>query len=225
MNQTELINHLSQFVTDERFDKLQKTSFNRTRHITVVLEDLFQSHNASAVLRSCDCFGIQNINVIENINEYNINNDVSMGAEKWLDIQHYNKLNYKNNTVDCIYDLKQKGYKIVATTPHKNDFNLEEFPVDHKIALMFGTELNGLSDTAIEMADYYLKIPMYGFAESFNISVSAALCLHDLTHRMRKSNVNWQLSENERCELLVNWLKLTINKSDLIVDEFLRNHN
>ncbi|MEI7597260.1 MAG: RNA methyltransferase [Bacteroidota bacterium] len=223
MDQIELINHLSQFVTDERFDKLQKTSFNRTRHIAVVLEDLFQSHNASAVLRSCDCFGIQNINVIENINEYNINNDVSMGAEKWLDIKHYNKIDYKNNTVDCIYDLKQKGYKIVATTPHKNDFNLEEFPVDQKIALMFGTELNGLSDTAIEMADYYLQIPMYGFAESFNISVSAALCLHDLTHRIRKSNVKWQLPENERCELLINWLKLTINKSELIVDEFLKN--
>lgn len=222
MDYLELANYLSQFVTEERFDKLQKNVLNRTRHFTVVLEDLFQSHNASAVLRTCDCFGVQDVNVIENVNEYNINNQVSMGSDKWLDIRHYNDISSRSNTVDCIYDLKQKGYKIVATTPHKNDFNLEDFPIDQKVALMFGTELNGLSDTAIEMADYYLKIPMYGFTESFNISVSAAICLHDLTHRLRKSNIKWQLSDVESNKLLVQWLKATIKDSDRIVNEFLK---
>ena len=107
----------------------------RTRHVTVALENIFQPHNASAVLRSCDCFGVQDVHVIENTNEYAPNREIDMGSSKWLNIQHYSET--ENNTLECINKLKAKGYKIVATTPHENDSFIDELPVDQPVALLF----------------------------------------------------------------------------------------
>ena len=138
-----LIEYLSSVITEERYVQIQKVLQNRTRYLTVVLEDIYQSQNASAVLRTCDCFGIQDVHIIENKNEYNINPDVVQGASKWLSLSYYNER--ENNTLDAINKLKADGYRIVATTPHTNDVNLEEFDINSgKIALVFGTELTGI---------------------------------------------------------------------------------
>lgn len=221
---SELIDHLQQFVTPERFDLFNRILKERTRYITVVLEDIYQSQNASAVLRTADCFGIQDVHVIENKNQYQINPDVTLGASKWLNLMKYNK--HQHNTIDAINSLKKQGYRIVATTPHKSDVNLENFDLlKGKTAFFFGTELNGLSDIMIENADEYLKIPMYGFTESFNISVSAAIILHHLTTKLRTSEINWQLDENEGEEILLDWLKKTIKSSSLLIDDFLSKKN
>ena len=217
---TELIDYLKQFVTDARLELFDEVVKYRTRYVTVVLEDIYQSQNASAVLRTSDCFGLQDVHVIENKNEYQINPDVTLGSSKWLNIIKYNSS--KNNTLQAIKTLKDKGYRIVATTPHRDDVDLEHFDITKgKIALLFGTELNGLSDIAIENADEYLKIPMYGFTESFNISVSAAIILHHLTMKLRNLNIDWQLSDIEKQELKLHWLKQTIKKSSLLIDKFL----
>ena len=215
-----LIQHLKNFVTTERFDLFSKIVQDRTRYMTVVLEDIFQPHNASAVLRSCDCFGVQDVHIIENENEYKVNPDVALGSSKWLNLYKYNS--EKNNTLSAINSLKEKGYRIIATTPHTDDVNLEDFDVSKgKFALMFGSELPGLSDTAMKNADEFLKIPMFGFTESFNISVSAAVILHHLSLKLRQSGINIFLDENEKNEIILNWLKNSIKKSDLIIKEFL----
>jgi tRNA (guanosine-2'-O-)-methyltransferase len=220
-----LIEHLSGFVTGRRL-KLFDTLLNfRTRYITVVLEDLFQPHNSSAVLRSCDCFGIQDIHIIENANPFRISPDVALGSHKWLSLYRYNQ-EYEN-TRPAISGLKAAGYRIVATTPHKNDCTLGDFSLlKGKIALLFGSELKGLSPTAMQLADEFVKIPMVGFTESLNISVTAAIFIHHLTGKLRQgSGINWQLSDEEMMQIKLSWLKKTVRKSELIEKAFLEDQN
>jgi len=220
MNQKKLIEHLSNHVTEERLAQFTKVLSQRTRYITVALEDIYQSQNASAVLRTMDCFGIQDVHVIENRNEYKINPDVTLGSSKWLSINRYNT--QQNNTEKAIKLLKEKNYRIVATTPHTNDVELKNFDINRgKIALFFGAEKRGISDTVMNNADEYLKIPMYGFTESYNISVSAAISLYHISSALRNSDIPWQLNEQEKDELLLEWLKKSIKKSELIVKDFL----
>ncbi len=214
----ELIHYLSNLISENRRAKFDEVLNFRTRHITIVLEDLYQPHNASAVLRSCDIFGIQDIHVVENKNVYTVNRDIALGSPKWLNIHQYKKK--ENNTKQCIDQLKEKGYHIVATSPHKNGYNIEELPIDKPLALIFGTELTGISDTVRENADAFAQIPMFGFTESFNISVSVALCLHTLTEKLHQSTVNWQLNDSEKDELLLTWLRNTIRKVELIEKDF-----
>ena len=216
----ELISYLSKIITPERFSLFNQIIKDRTRYMTVVLEDIFQPHNASAVLRSCDCFGIQDVHIIENENEYTLNPDVALGSSKWLNLHKYNEA--ENNTLSTINALKKKGYRIIATTPHKDDVNLEDFDISKgKFALMFGSEQPGLSDIAMENADEFLKIPMFGFTESFNISVSAAVVLHHLSLKLRQSDIKFELSEDEKNTIILEWLKQSIKKSDLIIEKFL----
>ncbi len=214
----ELVNYLSNLISENRRAKFDEVLNYRTRHITIVLEDLYQPHNASAVLRSCDIFGIQDIHIIENKNAYTVNRDIALGSPKWLDIHKYKQ--EENNTVNCINLLKEKGYRIVATSPHEKNYTLDELPVDKPLALIFGTELTGISDIVKDNADEFVKIPMFGFTESFNISVSAALCLHSLTAKLHKSNAPWQLKDSEKDELLLTWLRNTIRKVELIEKDF-----
>ena len=215
----ELITYLSQFISETRRSKFDKVLEFRTRHITIALEDIYQPHNASAVLRSCDIFGIQNIHIIENKNAYTVNKDIAMGSPKWLNLHKYRK--EENNSLTCIKKLKEQGYRIVATTPHENDCLLEDLNVDKPLALFFGTELTGISDTVREHADEFVRIPMFGFTESFNISVSAALCLHTLTAKLHRTPIDWHLKEEEKDELLLRWLRNSIPKVELIEKDYL----
>lgn len=220
----ELIEYLKQFVFERRLELFEHVIQNRTRYITVVLEDIFQAHNASAVLRTAECFGIQDVHIIENRNPYTVSPDVALGSPKWLNLKKYNK--HENNTLTTIQELKQRGYRIVATTPHSNDVNLEHFDLNKgKVALFFGTEQHGLSQQMIDHADEYLKIPMYGFTESFNISVSAAIVLHHLTYKLRQTNIDWELSEQEKNDILFEWLKRTVKKSNMLIEKFLSQKN
>ncbi len=216
----EILTFLSSYLTDNRKQLFDKIIQYRTRYITVVLEDIYQPHNASAVLRSADLTGIQDIHIIENRNRYEVNPEVAMGSSKWLNLVKYNKS--KENTLEAYDVLRKQGYRIVATTPHAEDKNLDEISLDGKIALVFGTELKGLSETAIQNADEYLRIPMYGFTESYNISVSAALTLFTLTEKLRKSDISWQLSKDEKLDILLEWTRRSIKRSELIEKEFLQ---
>jgi len=222
-NKQALLAHLSEFITLRRKALFAEVIKNRTRHLTIVLEDIFQPQNASAVLRTCDLTGIQDVHIIENNNTYEINPDVALGSSKWLNLKKYNT--DKSNTLTAYNRLREDGYKIIATTPHKNNYTLEDIPLDKKLAIVFGTELTGLSETAIENADAFLKIPMYGFTESYNISVSAALVLFNLTHRLRKSSINWRLTEEEKIDIELEWTRRTISRSGIIENQFLKSLN
>lgn len=205
------LDFLYQFITDERKERFEEVLAYRTRHITVVLEDIFQPHNASAVLRSCDLTGIQDIHIVENNYTFDINPDVVMGSTKWLDIHRYNELEF--NTPTAINRLKEQGYQIVATCPHRDDFTPEALPLDKPIALVFGTEKTGITDYVMDHADRFVRIPMFGFTESYNISVSAALLVYILTHRLHDlQDVDWHLSEDEKQMVRLEWSRRTLNR-------------
>lgn len=192
---------------------------DRTRYITVVLENIYQPHNASAVLRSCDCFGIQDVHIIENSYQYEFNPHVSLGAAQWLNLHRYNTL--ENNTPACIAGLKKEGYRIIATTPDPKAVSIHNFDVTKgRFALLFGTEKFGLTPEACSMADEFIRIPMYGFTESFNISVSVSLCLFHFTEKIRTEMAQWQLSEEEQLDIYLQWYRNTITNSALIERKF-----
>ena len=218
------IKHLSGFVTERRIDLFKQILNERTRYITVVLEDIYQPHNASAVLRSCDVFGIQDVHIIENKNKYTINPDVTLGSDKWLSITKYN--NASDNTQVAINNLKSKGYRIVAASPHDTSVSLQNFDLNKgKLALVFGTELQGLSEHALKNSDEFVHIPMFGFTESLNISVSAAIILNSLTRKLRELDMDWSLNGEEKELVLKNWLMNSINKSELIEKEYYKIHS
>lgn len=207
-----LLDRFYEHVSDNKREKFDAIVQNRSRYVTVVLENLFQPHNAAAVLRSCDCFGVQDVHIIENDNVFVPNREIDMGASKWLNLHRYNT--EPNNTLPCLASLKEKGYKIVATTPHTNDCLIEDLPLDQPIALLFGTEAKGLTKEAMDYADAFVKLPMYGFTESYNISVSVALALFNLTERMRKDEtIHWQLPELENINLRLEWAKKVVKHS------------
>jgi tRNA (guanosine-2'-O-)-methyltransferase len=219
----DLIDHLSGFVTENRLSLFRKVLGERTRYITVLLEDIYQSQNASAVLRTCDCTGIQDVHIVEQQNEYEINRDVALGSNQWLSLHYYNE--ETDNIITAVEALRKQGYRIVATTPHKEGITPESFNLENgKVVLMFGTELNGLTDRALELADEYIQIPMVGFTESYNISVSAAIALYTIRKRLGSSSLEWRISEDEKNELLLNWLRTTIKMSDQIETKFIKEY-
>ncbi|MBO7132958.1 MAG: RNA methyltransferase [Bacteroidales bacterium] len=219
MDSKQIIELLTNYITTDRLATLNKVLDERTEYISVVLEDIFQTHNASAVLRSCDCFGIQNVSFIENRYSYMENKDVAMGSSQWLSIRRFNQK--ENNTLDAISAMRNAGYRIVATTPHTNDVLIKDLDLTKgKIALFFGSEKPGLSDIVMQNADEFVRIPMYGFTESFNISVSAALCLYELTAKLRNLNIDWHLSPQIRTDLLAQWMKLSARSAEGLIREY-----
>lgn len=196
-----LLKHLETFLTDSRKVKFERVLSQRTKHFTVATEDVYQLHNTSAVIRSCDVFGVQEVHIVEERNTKRIDREIAMGAQKWVDLNRYHSVK------DCMDALKLQGYQIVATTPHTNDCELYEFDVTKKSCFFFGRETEGLSEDVLSTADCFLKIPMVGFTESLNISVSAAIILQHVTTKLKQSNINWQLSVEEQLEKRLDWIK------------------
>ncbi|MDO6604735.1 TrmH family RNA methyltransferase [Arenibacter palladensis] len=209
-----LLDYLEGFITPERKARFLAILEERTNYITVAIEDVYQMHNTSAVVRSCDVFGVQQAHLIESKFGKRLDKDIAMGAQQWVDLYRY------KTTTDCIDTLRQKGYKIVATTPHGDNCSLTNFKLDGKTALFFGTERDGLSNEVLEKADSFLKIPMVGFTESLNISVSAAIILHTLTSQLRKENINWRLTEDEKLEKRLDWTKKSVRSLNDVLARF-----
>ena len=195
---------LENILTDNRKERFLDVLANRTKHFTVAVEDVFQMHNTSAVMRSCEVFGIQELNIIEQRFGKRIDKEIALGAQKWVDINRFDTVN------GCITSLRNQGYQIIATTPHENDCLIQDFDITKPSALFFGTEKDGLSPEIMEQADGFLKIPMVGFTESLNISVSAAIIIQNLTNRLRNSDIKWQLSDEEIIEKRLLWAKNSI---------------
>jgi tRNA (guanosine-2'-O-)-methyltransferase len=214
MTDPELIAFLEDLLTPARKALFDKVVRQRTNHFTVVTEDVYQLHNASAVMRSCDVFGIQNIHVIEERNLKKIEREIAMGAQKWVTLNRY------HSSEECIQNLREKGYQIVASSPHYDARMLADFDISKPSAIFFGTEKNGLSEEIIDQADAFIKIPMAGFTESLNISVSAAIILQEITQKLRSSNLNWELTENEKNAIKFEWLSKSFKNFDQLVKKF-----
>ena len=212
-----LLNYLEEFLTENRKEGFLRVLKNRTKHFTIAMEDVYQLHNTSAVMRSCEVFGIQELNVIEQKFGKRIDSEIAMGAQKWVDVFRYNSVQ------SCIDEMRAKGYQIIATTPHDDSCLLHEFDISKPSALFFGTERDGLSQEVLDQADGFLKIPMVGYTESLNISVSAAIIIQDITNRLRQSAINWQLSEEEIWEKRLDWTRKSIKDIEFIERKYLEN--
>jgi tRNA (guanosine-2'-O-)-methyltransferase len=221
LNIDNLTTFLSDFITEKRLERIKEVASKRTRHFAVALENLFQGHNASAVLRTCDCFGIQNVFAIENVNKFQPNEEIALGAEKWLTINHFNE---ENSIEKCYTELRRQGYRIAATTPHGNPISVDEMDVSKPLALVFGTEKEGLSEKAIELADFTVALPMYGFTESFNISVSAALFLQKVIDKSIAQKVDRFIGVKEQQELVAQWILKTVSDPEGLMKKYFEIH-
>jgi tRNA (guanosine-2'-O-)-methyltransferase len=254
---------LRRFVSDRRWERMQAVLDQRSRHISVAVEDIYQPHNASAVLRSCDAFGVQDVHIVENRNRYRVNPGVELGTAQWLSLYRYRSRPANGadaggaagtdaadtdapapagavipvgaetasesvtgprsvppaGTVEAMEALRARGYRIVATTPHRDNYDLETLPLGAgPVAIFFGAEKEGLSEHLLDNADEYLRIPMRGFVESLNISVSAAVTLQRLGDRLRADEVAWQLNDSDRRRILNRWLRSSVRNAGLILE-------
>ena len=207
--------YLESFVTPERLAKIDTVLAQRTRHLTVVAEDFHDPHNASALLRTCESIGIQDVHVVENFNTFKARVGAASGATKWVTRHQYGEVG-QNNTLACCQKLRSQGYLLVATSPHIKAIPPEAIPLDQKLAVIFGSERDGVSQQTLATADYQLKIPMVGFVESLNVSVSAAICLYTLTRRLRTIDVDWHLSDREKLALRLDWLRQSVQNSEAL---------
>jgi tRNA (guanosine-2'-O-)-methyltransferase len=217
----ELIAYLRQFITAERRAKIEAVLSQRTRYLTLVAEDFHFSQNSSAVLRTAEGLGIQDMHIVENTRSFKLNPNVTRGSNKWLTLHQYNQEG-RNNTALCFEKLRSQGYRLAATCPHGEAITPEELPLDTRVALLMGNEQDGLSDYALKSADFAVQVPMDGFLESFNVSVSAAVCLYSLTRRIKQQNLPWQLSDEEKTHLRLDWLILSNRSSEALIGQFFK---
>ncbi|MEW2922373.1 RNA methyltransferase [Muricauda sp. ANG21] len=210
----DLLTYLETYLTEERKQRFLDVLQNRTRWLTVALEDVYQMHNTSAIIRSCDVFGIQDVHVVEDRFGKRLDKNIAVGAEQWVDVHRY------RTTSECLDKLKSNGYQIIATTPHNDSQLLEDFYPKTKTVLFFGTEKEGLSEEVVQRADGFLKIPMMGFSESLNVSVSAAIIIQELTQKVRDSSLDWHLSDIEILEKRLDWTKKSIKSVEGIIERY-----
>ncbi len=206
---------LAPFVSEHKKAKIESVLAHRTRNVAVVLEDIYHPQNASAVLRTCDAMGLQEVHIIEEKHVHETSPRVVRGSQKWLTIHHYQS-NHPSET--CFNALKDGGYKIYITSLDQDAVPLEEVEMNPKMAFVFGTELSGVSNIAIDMADYKVKISMVGFTDSYNVSVSAALTLQAVLPTFKNNFPQWGLDENSKELIRLDWYKKIVHRSDLILE-------
>ncbi len=210
-----IIEKLSSVINDERFVRLEEVLDQRTRYLTVVLDDIYLPQNASAVIRTSKCIGIQDIHIIEERNQHKTNRDVVKGSSKWMDLHRH-----ESARTECIENLKQQNYKIVAMTLSEDSIPLEELPINEKLSLCFGCEDTGLHKEIENNADYKVQIPITGFTQSYNLSVSAGISLYYLMYKIKETNQNWQLTKEEKEKLLIKWLSKSTPAGKILLDKY-----
>ena len=221
--QQSLLQYLEPYLTPERNARLEEVLSKRTQHLTTVVEDTFQERNASAVVRSCDCFGIQDLHIIENEYEYKVSTRMARGALKWINIHIYNGPG--DNVNRCLDTIRSQGYKLVVTSPHQRAYTPQTLPLEEKVAVYFGLEREGVSEQVMNQADYILHIPMVGFTESLNVSVAAALTMNQLGERIRANDtIDWPLAPATRQTLKLWWTIRSIPNGVAIAEHFLENN-
>ncbi len=220
MERLKVITYLKEFVSPERYRLFEEKLAERTRYASVLIENVYQSHNASAIIRTCEALGFQDVYVYERKNTFSPNDEIALGAEKWLNIHKYNQ--QQHSFADVINLLKAKDYRIIATTLHRESVSLYDFSLAKgKCVFLFGTEKEGLSDEAIQLSDEYLKIPIYGFTESFNVSVSVGIIMSHIARQLRQLKIPYQLTIAEQEEIMIQWLTQSIPSGEKILKRFI----
>lgn len=217
----ELLQYLQTFLTDNKKELFEKALAQRTRFLVCVMENVIDEHNTNAVIRSCECTGVQDVFIISGGKGFKPAKGVMRGSGKWSTLIRYNEA-AGHTATQCMLDLKSKGYKIVVTSPHGQAVPLSMLDISKPVAVCFGHEQTGISQALTEHADEFVKIPMAGFTESFNVSVAAGIILYDITRRIRNSNVPWNLSEKEKQQLRFEWTWKCLNRPDLLTEEYFK---
>ncbi|MDO8967820.1 RNA methyltransferase [Algoriphagus sp.] len=219
----DLLDYLGRFITEHKKGVIEQVLSKRTKYLTVVLEDIFKPHNASAVIRTCDCFGLQDIHVIEKTNQYKVNPFVTRGASQWVDLHKYFQAG-KNAVETCFDTLRKNGYKIYGTSPASTSISIYDLQPTEKLALVFGNEHEGISEDVKAKADGLVHIPMLGFTDSYNISVAASIFLYDLVKKADSLNIpDFYLSEEEKNMLRMKWYRSIVKNSEIHEKVFRKN--
>ena len=209
----ERVEYLSEFLLESRVETLNRALDMRTEYITVMTENMFHAQNASAIVRHCEAFGVQNIHTVEELCPFLPTLNIALGTDKWIDINRH------ATTADAVKVLREQGYRIIATTPHHKSCTPETFDVKRgKFALVFGTEKTGVSAEILAEADEYLQIPMCGMVDSLNVSASAAILIYMLSQRMRLECEDWRLSEEKRIRILYDWYRYAVRDSEWLLE-------
>lgn len=216
MNSQKTFEYLKQFLTEERLSKIEFYAQESSDFVLPVMEDIFQFRNAAAIVRSVEACGFHKIVAMESENEFNPNLRVTKGAETWVEVE---KMPHQ---LESLKKIKEKGYKILAVSPEKNAIMLPDYDLKEPVALVFGTEKEGVTEEILDFADETVAIPMYGFTKSFNVSVAAAICFYDLKQKLVKSDLDYKLSNEKLWELKVRWAKNSIKSGEEILQKYLK---
>jgi len=216
--------HLENFITPERIERVRDVLENRTRYICLVLEDIYKPQNSSATLRTCDALGIQDVHIIENHSPFALDDNVSLGSDRWTTLHRYNGPG-RDNTQECYAALHAEGYRIIVTSPESGSLELDDIGLENKCAFVFGNEEKGLSEAAINGADASVRLPMYGFTQSYNISVSVGILLMYMARCLRVADIDWRLTDDEKAVLMLEWYRTSVRSSEIIEKKFFSTMN
>ncbi|MBW8361188.1 MAG: RNA methyltransferase [Kaistella sp.] len=216
MKDKQTFEYLKQFLSDERLRKIEHYAQESSDFVLPVMEDIFQFRNAAAIVRSVEACGFHKIVAMESENIFNPNLRVTKGAETWVEVEKM------PHNLDSLQEIKNRGYKILAVSPEKNVVMLPDYDLKEPVALVFGTEKEGVTEEILDFADETLAIPMYGFTKSFNVSVAAAICFYEMKQKLIKSGFDYKLSEEKLWEMKVRWTVNSIQSGEQILAKYLR---
>ncbi len=213
----EKIAFLESLLSEKRLERIKQVIDYKIQNITIVLDNLLDSHNTSAILRTAEGLGLKDIYIIEKDYQFEINKGVTKYSHKWLDLHRF------KDYQPCVKALKEKGYKIFVANVGEKSVKLTDIEIapDSKYAFVVGNEHDGISSEILNYADCEFTIPMYGFTESFNVSVASAIILSHSTYLYRKvSQQKSDLTERQKEELYFDFLKKAVKNSDILLKSF-----
>ena len=213
MKNRKAFEYLQQFLTEERLKKINHFSVESSDFVLPIIEDVYQFRNAAAIVRSVEACGFHKIVAMESENEFNPNLRVTKGAETWMEVERL------PHNIDSLKEIKNRGYKIVAVSPENDATLLSDFEIIEPVALVFGTEKEGVTKEILDFADETVIIPMYGFTKSFNVSVAAAICFYELKQKLLHSNIDYKLSEEKLWGMKVRWAVNSIKSGEQILEK------
>lgn len=211
--------YLKQFLTDERLRKIDHFSPESSDFVLPVMDDVYQFRNAAAIIRSVEACGFHKVVAMEEENVFDPNLTVTKGAETWVEVEKMPK------NIDSLQKIKDRGYKILAVSLEKNAVMLPDYQITEPIALVFGTEMAGVSEEVIDFADETLAIPMFGFTRSFNVSVAAGICMYELKQKLINSNIDYKLSDEKLLKMKIRWAVNSMQSGQQIFQKYLRDNN
>lgn len=219
MKDQQLYDYLRQFLSDERFEKIEHFSVESSDFVLPVLEDVYQFRNAAAIVRSAEAFAFHKVVALQEENNFEPNLKVTKGADTWVEVEKMPR------NLDSLQKIRDRGYKIVAVSLEEDAKMLPDYEITEPMALVFGTEKEGVSREILDFADETLAIPMHGFTRSFNVSVAASICLYDLKQKLIKSGIDYKLSEEKLLKMKIRWAVNSIRSGEQILEKYLRDRN